>query len=257
MNAESDADVRSESGAAAPPTGGSDPLVVAHRGASAAHPENTLEAFAGAAALGADWVELDVRRTADGALIIHHDAHLGDGRSICEVALADLPESVPTFEAALTTCAAHDLGVNVEIKSDPRDPDFDPDHRVAVEVAARLTGDRELGGARRYLVTSFDWRCIARVRDEAPALATGQLSVSITDPGLLLRRASAAGHVAVNPWDPFVDESFMDQARSFGLEVYPWTVDGEERLRQLIELGVDGIITNVPDRLRAILGASR
>ena len=60
---------------------GAVPLVVAHRGASAAHPPgNTVAAFAAAVALGADWVELDVRLTADGALVVHHDPDLPDGR---------------------------------------------------------------------------------------------------------------------------------------------------------------------------------
>ncbi len=66
-------------------------LVIAHRGASAARPENTLEAFRHAATLGADWVELDVRRTADDRLTVHHDAVLPDGRAIVHLAAGDLP----------------------------------------------------------------------------------------------------------------------------------------------------------------------
>ena len=65
--------------------------VIAHRGASNAFPENTVAAFRGAHEMGADMVELDVRRTADGRLAIHHDAHLPDGRAICDVASGDLP----------------------------------------------------------------------------------------------------------------------------------------------------------------------
>src|SRR3954453_22244315 len=71
------------------------PLVIAHRGASAAFPENTVEAFEGASRLGADWVELDVRRTADGLLAVHHDARLGGGRAVVELPASALPASVP------------------------------------------------------------------------------------------------------------------------------------------------------------------
>ncbi len=102
-------------------------LVFAHRGASHAYPENTLAAFAGAVAMGSDGVELDVRRTADHQLIIHHDPHLGDGRIIADTLAGDLPDSVASFDDALDACAG--LIVNIEIKNDPREPDFDPNDR--------------------------------------------------------------------------------------------------------------------------------
>src|SRR5256885_6732148 len=98
--------------------------IIAHRGASAAYRENTVAAFRGAGPLGANWVELDVRRTADGALAIHHDAHLPDGRAVVDLAAADLPSPVPSLADALEACAP--LGVNVEIKNSPQDVDFDP-----------------------------------------------------------------------------------------------------------------------------------
>src|SRR3954465_3236369 len=97
--------------------------IFAHRGASARYTENTVMAFQGARDLGADWVELDVRRTADGALAVHHDAHLADGRAIVELAAAALPPHVPLLAEALAACAP--MGVNVEIKNWPADVDFD------------------------------------------------------------------------------------------------------------------------------------
>src|SRR4051812_45476130 len=107
--------------------------IFAHRGASAAFPENTVEAFRAAGAMGAQWVELDVRRTADGALAVHHDARLPDGRSIVEIRAADLPSSVPSLADALAACAP--LGVNVELKNLPGDEDFDPAVAMAEVVA--------------------------------------------------------------------------------------------------------------------------
>ena len=90
-------------------------LVVAHRGASAAAAENTLPAFRLARELGADWVELDARRTADGVVVVHHDAHLPDGRILAELTADELPESVPNLAEALEECDG--MGVNVEIKN--------------------------------------------------------------------------------------------------------------------------------------------
>jgi len=79
--------------------------VIAHRGASLAERENTLAAFRRAHAMGADAVELDVRRTLDGAMAIHHDATLGDGRLICETHSDDLRGDVSFLAEALDACA--------------------------------------------------------------------------------------------------------------------------------------------------------
>lgn len=234
-------------------------LVIAHRGASAVHPENTLVAFAGAADLGADWVELDVHRSADGVAVVHHDATVPDGRRIPALDAAELPPTVPTLAEALEVCRARGLGVNVEIKSDPRDPDHDDTYAV-VDVAleamlAPAAGAAEplADGSDRFLVTSFDRRCLDAVRVRS-SFATGQLGFDIRDVDALLVTAVAAGHTAVNPWEPFVDESFVSRAHDAGLRVFPWTVDDPERMRALVDLGVDGIISNVPDVLRSIIG---
>src|SRR5579862_8036318 len=118
-------------------------LVLAHRGAhEPAAPglrENTVAAFRAAAALGADGVELDVRRTADGALAVHHDPTLPDGRRIEAVARAELPSWVPSLTEALDACAGMAL-VDVEIKNSPLEPGFDPVHAIGRRVAAALAG---------------------------------------------------------------------------------------------------------------------
>lgn len=228
------------------------PLVIGHRGASAAFPENTLAAFAGAADAGADWVELDVRRTRDGELVVHHDPVAG-GLVIVETERADLPVSIPTLGEALALCVAKGLGVNVEIKSDAREPDFDPSYAVVGDVVALLDGG-DVPDRARLLITSFDPACVARVRALDGGLPTGQLALDLSERVALLDRTAAAGHVSLNPWDPFVDADLVAAARERGLAVYPWTVDAPERMAELVALGVDGIITNVPDVLRALLG---
>ena len=75
---------------------------MAHRGASAAAPENTVEAFRLARELGADWVELDARLSADGVVVVHHDAHLADGRMLVDLTLDEMPDSVPSLAETAT-----------------------------------------------------------------------------------------------------------------------------------------------------------
>lgn len=236
------------------------PKVIAHRGASRAFPENTIAAFRGAAELGADWVELDVRRTADGHLVVHHDAVLAvDGRAIVELRADELPAHVPSLADALAAsehrAASGDagragMGVNIEIKSDRDEPDFDPAYRVVDEVVALV---HEVFDAARVLVTSFDPRCVARVREVDPSVPTGLLSFDLADAAPVIERAVRDGHRALNPWDPFVTAELMALTRAAGLEVNVWTVDDPERMAELVALGVDGIITNVPDVARAVV----
>ena len=96
------------------------PLVVAHRGASHDRLENTVEAFAEARVQGAEWVELDVRLSADDVLMVHHDAHYADGRLVREVWAADAPDHVPNLAEAFEACEG--MGVNVEVKNLPGAP---------------------------------------------------------------------------------------------------------------------------------------
>ena len=229
------------------------PLVIGHRGASAARPENTLEAFRHARHLGADWVELDVRRTADGALVVRHDAVFPDGRVLVELLAEDVPDSVPTLAEALVACEG--MGVNVEIKNDRRDPDYDRADRVAEAVVDLLAVEADAGRVdlAQILVTSFNPATIGVVHERRPEIPTGLLAFDVADPEAVVAQAAAGGHVAVNPWDPFVDEHLMALAADAGLAVFPWTVDEPDRMRRLVALGVAGIITNVPDVARALV----
>jgi glycerophosphoryl diester phosphodiesterase len=224
------------------------PTVIAHRGASHAHPPgNTVEAFAAAHTMGADWVELDVRFTADGGLAVHHDAHLPDGRVLVEVASVDLPSFVPLLDEALAACVG--MRVNVEIKNAPGEPDWDEQRGLADAVVSALAGVE----VDRLLVTSFDPAAIARVRALEPRLDTGLLVFHVDGARQVVDQAVAGGHRALNPWDPLVTADLVTAAHDAGLVVNVWTVDDPSRWAELIAFGVDGIITNVPDLLRAAL----
>lgn len=217
------------------------PLILGHRGASISHPENTLEAFAAAIAAGADGVELDVRRSADDVLVVHHDAHLVDGRMVRDVAAADLPATVPSLAEALIS--VHDAFVNIEIKNSPSDSDHDAEMGVSAAVAALVAG---LGGYERRLVSAFELDSVLRIQAIDPGIAIGWLTMARDDPGSIIDHAAAHGLQAINPNDRQVDRAFVALAHDAGLKVFVWTVDSAPRALQLAEFGVDGIITNDP-----------
>ncbi len=225
------------------------PTVIAHRGACRRAPENTVAAFELARELGSDWVEFDVRRTADGALAVHHDAALADGRLIVDLAASDLPPDVPGLGAALDACRG--MGVNIEIKNAPVDADFDPDRTLAGDVVA-LLADR--GEDQPVLVSSFDLATVDRVHALSPTVLTAWLTASLDEPAAAVARAAAGGHVALHPFVLTVDQALVDLAHGAGLAVNTWTVDDPDLMLALAEMGVDGIVTNVPDVAVEVLG---
>jgi glycerophosphoryl diester phosphodiesterase len=221
--------------------------IFAHRGASADHRENTVEAFRAAGPLGADWVELDVRRTADGALAVHHDAHLADGRAIVELGAPELPGFVPSLAKALEACAP--LGVNVEIKNSPQDVDFDPEALLVEPVAAVLAAC-----SQPIIVSSFHGPTLDRLRQVDASIATALLTFDLSEPARTIERAVAAGHVALHPFDRTVTHELVDMVHAAGLTLNVWTVDDPARMQELASMGVDGIVTNVPDVAARALG---
>jgi glycerophosphoryl diester phosphodiesterase len=227
--------------------------VIAHRGASAYAPENTCQAFEEAGRRGADRVELDVRLARDGSVVVHHDARLGDGRAVVDLTAAQLPSWVPSLREALEACAP--LAVNVELKDLPGEPGHRRDLALAAAVVAILSEHPTEADPLDLLLSSFDDAALDRVAELAPHLRTATLFVSTSAPATLVSRAAVCGRVALHPAYAAVDRALVDAAHSVGLAVNVWTVDEPEQMAALIGLGVDGIITNVPDVARATLGA--
>lgn len=225
-------------------------MVLAHRGASATHTENTLDAFVAARAQGADGIELDVRRTADGVLVVHHDALVEDGRAIGETNQADLPDYIPTLTEALDV--SEGLCMNIEIKNLPGDPDHVLAPLLVDDLVAMLT-QRDL--ADSTLISSFHIDSVDQVRAQAPDLRTGWLVLEGGAVGSMVERAAAHGHQAINPHASLVDRGFVERSHAAGLQVMVWTVDNLDRAQELIDLGVDGIITNTPEPVRALVDA--
>ena len=215
--------------------------IFAHRGASHAEPENTVAAFVRARQMGADGVELDVRRHESGTLAIAHDPVLG----------SPLAPSVPDLATALDACAG--MRVNIEIKNYPGDPDFDETESLAERVVELL---HERGGRDDVFVSSFGIRCIDRVRALDPSIETAFLVMHAPDDdviGRIIHRTVRHGHAGVNPHHEGVTPHLVELAHAAGLTVNTWTVDDPARIRELASWGVDCIITNVPDVARAAL----
>jgi len=223
------------------------PTVIAHRGAREAAQENTLPAFRLAREFGAEWVELDVRRTADGVCVVHHDAHLSDGRMLAELTCDELPEFVPSLAEALEECEG--MGVNIEIKNLPSDPDFDAEHLVSDAVAGLV---QAYLGPERALVSSFNIDTLDRLHAVDPTIPLAYL-FGIGEPASAVARACAHHMSAIHPYDPLVTASLVERAQDEGLQVNVWTVNDPERMETLIGYGVDGLCTDVPDVAREVV----
>ena len=227
------------------------PGVWAHRGASRARPENTVEAFVEAAREGADGVELDVRRTRDGALAVCHGAALADGRLVAAVDAADLPPQVPLLGEALDACAG--MIVDIEIKNARGEPDHDPEETAAAGVVGLV---RERGLHDRVIVSSFSLATIDRIAVLDADIRRGLLVVPGAEAAAAAALAAEHGHQAVHPYHESVDGALVATAHELGLAVHTWTVDAPGRIRWLVDLGVDAVITNLPGLAIATLRAA-
>ena len=234
------------------------PLVIAHRGASAYAPENTMPAFELAVRQEADMLELDVQRSADGALVVFHDetTERWDGwrRRVVDCSLADLRAlDIGGARVALLaeTCTlARERGVrlNVELKG----------LGIGADVARLLREERieELA-----LVSSFSPVALGEIAAASPQLPRGYLMGTYTyRPDVRLREGwpfGALRRVGASAWHPAYQLPLLawliPRVRRAGYRVNVWTVDDVAVMRQLIALGVDGIITDTPDVLRGLL----
>lgn len=222
-------------------------LVVANLGAGTASAGGAEAACREARELGADWVELNVRRTADGMAVVHHDAHLPDGRRIAMLRDGELPSEVAGLAEALEACEG--MGVSVQIKNLPDDPDYDQDNLAALAVAGLIGAYLS---PERSVVSSFNVDDLAAIKGIDPSI-TLALVCGVVDPVSTLARASAHGTSAVHVYEAMCTPALARQARRAGLGVFAWGVDEASRMAELVETGVDGIVTDRPDVARAVV----
>jgi glycerophosphoryl diester phosphodiesterase len=252
------------------------PLVIAHQGGDGIWPSNTLFAFQQAAALGVDVMETDMHSTRDGVLVFSHDEtvdRLSDGAGrIRDMTLAELKKldaayrwspdggstfpyrgqgiPYPTVEEVFQ--ALPDMRFNIDIKQ------LDP---PLVEDFCRLI--RRCNMQDRVLAASFHDRNMAAFRALCPEVVTAGAQnetrdfflLQLLSLGRLYRPAFQALQVPLSVGRlPIVTRRFVRAAHQRGLRVDPWTVDDPHAMRRLIEMGVDGIITDRPDILMRIVG---
>lgn len=235
------------------------PLVVAHRGDSADHPENTLAAFEAAARAGADVVELDVRLTADGIPVVLHDEDLSvttDGLGLVrELTLSQVKrfdasggrgprQEVPTLDEALEVVAGGGAGLDLEIKSIGGTP---PAQQELLEAALVVMEGADFPGP--VLVSSFNGLTLQRCRELAPGVPTGFLSPAAIEPMSSLNYARESGHEFVLPQAEALLEAgpgFVEGCHAAGVRVGTWTVDDEGTMETLFRWGVDALASNRP-----------
>lgn len=228
----------------------------AHRGASGHAPENTLASFRLAMEMGAEMCELDVQQTADNRLVVMHDDTLNrttSGRgALSERTLAELQEydagswfdarcageKLPALEDVIALVRGK-TQLNIEVKMHGRERDL---AALVVETIRRESFEQEC------VVTSFDWKIADEIKSLAPDLPVGyifgwrEFAEEIFDgPADLL-----SAHYSL------VDAAFLSRARDAGKKVHVWTVNYKWLMRRLLKLGVDGIITNYPERLQEV-----
>jgi glycerophosphoryl diester phosphodiesterase len=228
--------------------------VIAHRGASGERPENTLPAYRLAVAQRADMIEIDLHRTRDAAIPITHDAalaHLGGRGEIADATLAEVRaldagggERVPLLQEVLDELGAQ-IPFNLELKVGTRRPYAGLERAALAEVAAR-------GLLARTLFSSFYDGVLATLRAESAAARIALLISRQSEHGWA-RRARALHAEALNPELAQVTPELVRAAHGEGLAVYVFTVDPEPEMRRMRDLGVDGLFTNYPARLRRLL----
>ncbi len=234
------------------------PLAFAHRGGAGDWPENSLPAFQGAADLGYRYVETDVHATADGVLLAFHDDHLDrvtdrTGRigdlpySVVAEARIDGREPIPRLEDLLGSFP--DLRFNI-----------DPKHDASVDPLVRVL--QRTGAVDRVCCGAFsDGRLADLRRRLGPQLCTSMGPRQTA----LLRSASyglpvagrLVGDCAQVPTEvkgrTLVDERFVATAHAHGIQVHVWTIDEPAEMGRLLDLGVDGIMTDRPTVLKRVL----
>ena len=237
----------------------SDVAVTAHRGAKVHAPENSMAAFREAHDAGADFIELDVQRTRDGAVVVIHDGDLmrmaGDPRKVRDLALADLAtidigsrhgpqyasELVPTLEDVIRF-ARGKLRINIELKYNVPDPDLAP---AVIELLRREDF------LDQVVITSLDHAALRQVESIEPALRTGLIVTAAV--GNVVR--TDTDFVSLNSARATSD--LVRRAHAAGKEVHVWTVNNPEVMLRMIERSVDNVITDDPATLARVMRERR
>lgn len=249
------------------------PRVMAHRGASADYPENTIPAFRAAVESGADYIELDVHCTRDGEVVVVHDERLSriasDNRAVNEMTIAELEAIDAAFNFSPNGAGTPFRGQGIQIPRLFEVLSSWPAMRFVIEFKPRdpVIADKTLeivqrtGMERGVLFASEHLPPIARIRAVAPQIPTNLPATEIVSfvQSLSSGVASdvATGDALQIPPEHqgirLATSEIVAAAHRNGLEVHVWTINEQAEMEQMLSLGVDGIITDHPERLLALL----
>ncbi|MBI3297983.1 MAG: glycerophosphodiester phosphodiesterase [Elusimicrobia bacterium] len=229
--------------------------LIAHRGASGTHPENTMAAFRAAWDAGVRAIEFDVQRAKDGALVVVHDNELkrtsGDSRAVRELTLAELQgldaggwfdarfrgERIPTLEE-LADAAPADCELQLEIKQ--AEPPY-----AGIERAVKAFLDARPAVKARTVVSSFHHDTLRALRELDSAVRIGLLPGRMPlEPAFALAAELGAESIHVNLERLSAD--WTARARAAGVKLLAYTILTEEHVRRAAELGADGVFSNFP-----------
>jgi glycerophosphoryl diester phosphodiesterase len=230
------------------------PVIVGHRGLRRPGvAENTPEAFQLGAAEGADWLELDVRRSRDGVPVLYHNGYTPDRVPVVARNAADLAAEfgIVTLAEALAGMPPG-VGLNFEIKNLPGEPDYDPWDRIVATVAEAV---RDCAATRPVAVSAFNPLTVSALRKTHPDLPVGFIffdAISIAD-AIPIAAEFGADALAPRFGAPGLDEHGVAAAHAAGLELMVWTVNDPELARSLAAAGVDALCTDDPGGIRAAL----
>jgi len=233
------------------------PLIIAHRGASATAPENTMAAFREAIAAGADGIEFDVRLTRDGVPVVIHDSTLrrttGLSHRIADLILSELDNlnvGVPSLEELLTLFESNNLVLNLEMKSDSAS-----EQTPLAEACCRLINEHSL--KERVIVSCFDLAAIKLVKSIDSEIKTAALfepsllNLSTLSNERMINQAIAVGASALALHHRLARKELIDKAKLLGWTVAVWTVDDPRWIERARSIGVDALITNNPAAMLA------
>jgi glycerophosphoryl diester phosphodiesterase len=228
------------------------PQVIAHRGSSARHADNSWAAYEAAIADGADAIECDVQRSRDAVLVIRHDLAI-DGQRVVDLSAAELGArtgELVTLQELLEWAAPTRIGLLVEIK--------DPDTAVAVAAMIAASPMRE-----RSVIGSFSAPALAKVNAARSGVRTSFMMGSVVGADNLIHLAAACRADGVHLcWESraprphrLLDADAIKRLRDGGLAITLWHEERDDELRALVALGPDAICTNTPAELRRIVDA--
>lgn len=234
----------------------------AHRGASGYYPENTMLAFEKAVNMGCTGIETDVHMTKDGQLVLIHDEKVdrttnGSGcvkdYSLGEIKKLDAGSfmgqqfkgiTIPTLEELLEFLKGKDIVLNIELKTDVIW------YSGIEEKVLDMVNKYDLKD--KIIMSSFNHYSVHKCKEICKDIKVGLLYMEgLFEPH---QYAKIVGAQAIHPYFPAMDnKAVIDRVRQSGIMVNTWTINEEKDLRRFLEYGVDGIITNYPDKLNQIM----